>query len=108
MSDSASIDDEVLHAIDDGDTHDQLLGYMNDGESAEDALKRILSAYPSFVDRECNQCGRDLAPLADHDWVASRLKVEATDRRRTDLYCGFACLAESMNAEFRFGGAIEQ
>jgi hypothetical protein len=95
-------DDPLLKAINDGDVHDQLLGYKQDGESAEAALGRLLRALPSFAHRECGNCGRDLAPLAESDFVATRFPVEDTDYRRTDVYCGFTCLADAMDAEFRF------
>lgn len=97
-----STDDQLLEAIDDGDVHDGLLGYTQDGESAEAALGRLLRALPSFTSRECGNCGRDLAPLAESEFVATRFLTEDTDRRRTDVYCGFDCLADSMGAEFRF------
>lgn len=93
-------DDKLLEAIDSGDIHDQLLGYITDGETAEECLGRLLDAHPSFVDRECRECGRSRKPLDDNDWLAWRLKVEDSDRRRTDIYCGPSCLAKSLNAEF--------
>jgi len=91
--------DPVLEAIDNPDAHDNLIGYMRDGESADDALERILFALPSFAHLECCECGRDLG-LQEDDWIAWRLLVEDTDYRRTDLYCGLGCLAQSLNAEF--------
>lgn len=91
--------DAVLDAIDNPGAHDNLLGYMRDDEDAEDAIERLLFALPSFAQLECQACGRDLR-LNEDDWLAWRLKVEDTDRRRTDLFCGPSCLADSLNAEF--------
>jgi|GEM_PF-6172657 len=90
--------DPVLGAIDDGDVHDQLLGYMTEDETAEAALERLLFALPSFNDLECKGCGKDLSPLDETDWIAWRLQVEDSDHRRTDLFCGLGCLTESIGA----------
>jgi hypothetical protein len=93
-------DDPLLAAIADGNVHDQLLGYMNGDESAEATLGRLLRALPSFASQECVACGRSFETLADADWLAWRLRVDDTDRRRTDLYCGPSCLADSLDAHF--------
>lgn len=86
---------DLLEEIEDGDVHDMLLGYMDEGQSAEEALKHLLFALPSFTDLECKQCGRDLEPLDENDFVALRLKVAESDYRRTDLYCGPACFRKT-------------
>lgn len=100
MSESNTQTDELLETIDDGDVHDQLLGYMVGGETAEEALRTILFALPSFNDLSCRSCGTDLTPLDENDFVALRLKVAGSDHRRTDLYCGTACY-ETAGSEAR-------
>lgn len=97
MSSNQDGQDSLLESIDSGDAHDQLLGYMHEGESADEALERLLFALPSFAHLECHECGRELE-LKDDDWIAWRLRVEDTDYRRTDLYCGLSCLGKSINA----------
>jgi hypothetical protein len=86
----------LLDHIENGDVHDNLLGYMRDGETAEEALERLLFSLPSFARLECQECGRDLE-LQDDSWVAWRLPVAHADYRRTDLYCSITCVMDVKN-----------
>jgi len=70
----------------------------HEGETAEDALARLLAAVPMRSSKHCQVCGTELDPLDETDWLAWRLRVKDSDRRRTDLFCGPSCLADSMNA----------
>lgn len=91
--------EKVLNVLDDGDVHDTLLGHMNEGETAEEALRRLLFALPSWNDLKCQTCGADLQPLDENDWIAWRLQTEG-GHRRTDLYCGPTCLSKSLDGVF--------
>lgn len=92
--------DSVLDAIEDQNVSEHLRLHMQDGETAEDAIQRLAQALPSPASWECVACGREIDDLADADWQASRLKVERSDFRRTDLYCSPSCIIDAFGASW--------
>jgi len=105
-ADTHQLDVQLRQVLDDtpyADALDQLAGYQRGDESLAETLQRLVDAHASFIDRECQACGADLEPLDEHDWLAWRLRVEDTDRRRTDLFCDPGCLADNIGAQFSWG-----